>query len=98
MDGHAEARHDRQVPAVVRHAHRLRDPGLPVLVQPGQVHGRATLGPDDGSFDDDSVQYRARHICGAATGDPTLTYASDNTGGATEPTGMPTVADVTHSV
>ena len=73
-------------------------PDYRYLANQGKSMGGGDLGPDDGSFDDDSVQYRARHICGATTGDPTLTYASDNTDGATEPTGMPTVADVTYSV
>ena len=73
-------------------------PDYRYLNNQGKSLGGGDLGPDDGSFDDDSVQYRARHIFGAATGDPTLTYASDNTGGATEPVGMPTVADVTYTV
>jgi hypothetical protein len=73
-------------------------PDYRYLNNQGKSMGGGDLGADDGSFDDDSVQYRARHICGAATGDPTLTYASDNTGGVTEPAGMPTVADVTYSV
>lgn len=46
--------------------------------------GRAVGGGDivvnDGSFDDDTIWYRGRHIMGVAHGDPTLTYGSDNTG------------------
>lgn len=45
--------------------------------------GRAISGGDvlvTGSFDDDTIWYRGRHIVGAATGDPVLTYGSDNTG------------------
>lgn len=45
--------------------------------------GRAIGGGDvvlTGSFDDDTFWYRGRHIIGAATGDPVLTYGSDNTG------------------
>lgn len=46
--------------------------------------GRAIGGGDivvtDGSFDDDTIWYRGRHIMGAAHGDPTLTYGSDNSG------------------
>lgn len=45
--------------------------------------GRAIGGGDvlvTGSFDDDTIWYRGRHIVGAATGDPVLTYGSDNTG------------------
>jgi hypothetical protein len=38
------------------------------------------VAPEEGSFDDDSVYYRVRHITGAATGDPTFTYASDGLG------------------
>lgn len=33
-----------------------------------------------GSFDDDTIWYRGRHIMGVAHGDPTLTYGSDNSG------------------
>ena len=39
-------------------------------------HG-ADLVVTDGSFDDDTIWYRVRHIVGAATGDPMFTYASD---------------------
>jgi hypothetical protein len=45
--------------------------------------GRSISGGDvvlTGSFDDDTIWYRGRHIMGAAFGDPTLTYGSDNTG------------------
>lgn len=46
--------------------------------------GRAVGGGDivvnEGSFDDDTIWYRGRHIMGVAHGDPTLTYGSDNTG------------------
>lgn len=45
--------------------------------------GRSISGGDvvlTGSFDDDTIWYRGRHIMGAATGDATLTYGSDNTG------------------
>ena len=46
--------------------------------------GKSLSGGDvtlmSGSFDDDSVWYRARHIMGVAAGDPVLTYGSDNTG------------------
>lgn len=46
--------------------------------------GRAIGGGDivvtGGSFDDDTIWYRGRHIMGAAPGDPVLTYGSDNTG------------------
>lgn len=39
-----------------------------------------TLGPADGDFDTDSIDYRVRHIFGAAFGDATLTVASKGTG------------------
>jgi hypothetical protein len=46
--------------------------------------GRSIGGGGDvvltGSFDDDTLWYRGRQIVGAATGDPILTYGSDNTG------------------
>jgi hypothetical protein len=46
--------------------------------------GRSVSGGEvdvlSGSFDDDTTWYRGRHIMGTAAGDPTLTYASDNTG------------------
>ncbi|MDP9820390.1 phage major capsid protein [Nocardioides massiliensis] len=46
--------------------------------------GRAVGGGDivvtGGSFDDDTIWYRGRHIMGVAHGDPVLTYGSDNTG------------------
>lgn len=46
--------------------------------------GRAVGGGDivvnSGSFDDDTIWYRGRHIMGTAHGDPTLTYGSDNSG------------------
>lgn len=46
--------------------------------------GRSLSGGDitvmSGSFDDDTIWYRGRHIMGVAHGDPTLTYGSDNSG------------------
>lgn len=46
--------------------------------------GRSISGGDvsvtSGSFDDDTIWYRGRHIMGVAHGDPVLTYGSDNTG------------------
>lgn len=46
----------------------------------GQLISGASVPVTAGSFDDDTVWYRGRHIMGVAPGDPTLTYASDNTG------------------
>jgi hypothetical protein len=45
--------------------------------------GRSISGGDvvlTGSFDDDTIWFRGRAIMGAAFGDPTLTYGSDNSG------------------
>lgn len=46
----------------------------------GSSQGGGDLGPDAGSFDNDSVRWRVRHIAGAAQGDPKFTYASDGIG------------------
>lgn len=46
----------------------------------GAAQGGGALGPDAGSFDNDSVRWRVRHIVGAAQGDPKFTYASDGIG------------------
>lgn len=43
----------------------------------GKAIGGGDLGPDAGSFDDDTIWFRVRHITGAAAGDPLFTYASD---------------------
>lgn len=43
----------------------------------GRAIGGGDLGPDAGSFSDDTIWYRVRHITGAAQGDPKFTYASD---------------------
>lgn len=43
----------------------------------GRAVGGGDLGPDAGSFDDDTIWYRVRHIVGAAEGDPKFTFASD---------------------
>lgn len=46
----------------------------------GKAQGGGDLGVDAGSFDDDTISYRVRHITGAAQGDPRFTYASDGVG------------------
>lgn len=46
----------------------------------GTSQGGGDLGPDAGSFDNDSVRWRVRHIAGAAQGDPKFTWASDGLG------------------
>ena len=43
----------------------------------GNAVGGGALGADAGSFDNDTIYYRCRHITGAAGGDPLFTYASD---------------------
>lgn len=43
----------------------------------GKALGGGDLPADAGSFDDDTVYWRVRHITGAATGDPLFTWASD---------------------
>lgn len=44
----------------------------------GKAIGGGDIVVNDGSFDDDTIWYRGRHIMGVAHGDPTLTYGSDN--------------------
>lgn len=39
--------------------------------------GGGAIPPEEGDFDVDAVYWRARHIVGAAQGDPKFTYASD---------------------
>jgi hypothetical protein len=46
----------------------------------GRAIGGGDIVVNDGSFDDDTIWYRGRHIMGVAHGDPTLTYGSDNSG------------------
>lgn len=46
----------------------------------GKRTGGGDIPPEDGSFDDDTIWYRCRHIVGAAQGDPKFTYASDGIG------------------
>lgn len=46
----------------------------------GSSVGGGALGADSGSFDNDTIYYRVRHITGAAGGDPLFTYASDGLG------------------
>ena len=46
----------------------------------GQRMGGGSIGVDEGSFDNDTVWFRCRHIVGGASGDPTFTWASDGLG------------------
>lgn len=45
----------------------------------GKAMGGGDLPADAGSFDDDTVYWRVRHIAGAGHGDPLFTWASDGT-------------------
>lgn len=46
----------------------------------GTQIGGGAIAANEGSFDDDTIWFRTRHIVGAAQGDPTFTYASDGQG------------------
>lgn len=51
-------------------------PDLRVKADTGTAVGGGALSPEDGSFDDDTIQYRVRHVHGAAPVIPVATYAS----------------------
>lgn len=51
-------------------------PDIRFKADQGQKIGGGSIGPEDGSFEDDTVYYRVRHITGGAAGDPKFTYAS----------------------
>ena len=55
-------------------------PDLRAKADQGISLGGGSISPREGSFDDDTVWFRVRHICGAAQGDPTFAGASDGTG------------------
>ncbi|PZR55229.1 hypothetical protein DNL40_02340 [Xylanimonas oleitrophica] len=55
-------------------------PDLRVKADTGSRVGGGLIAPEDGSFDDDTIQYRVRHVVGAAHVDPKATYASDGAG------------------
>lgn len=55
-------------------------PDLRYKADQGNRVGGGAVGPDEGDFDVDAVYYRARHIVGAAQGDPMFTWASDGLG------------------
>lgn len=61
----------------VAHLRGWETPDLRVKADTGQRTGGGAIGATDGSFDDDSIYYRVRHVVGAATVDPIHTYASD---------------------
>ncbi|WP_159622678.1 Mu-like prophage major head subunit gpT family protein [Ruania rhizosphaerae] len=52
------------------------DPDLRVKADAGNRVGGGAVAPEEGSFDDDTIQYRVRHVTGAGTVVPTATYAS----------------------
>lgn len=53
-----------------------RAPELRYKADAGNRPGGGAIDPREGSFDDDTVQYRVRHIVGAAVVDPTFTYVA----------------------
>jgi hypothetical protein len=55
-------------------------PDLRAKADAGVRIGGGIIAPQEGSFDDDTIWFRVRHIVGAAQGDPTFTYASDGIG------------------
>jgi hypothetical protein len=55
-------------------------PDLRAKADQGVRVGGGAVPASDGSFDDDTIWFRVRHIVGAAQGDPTFTYASDGLG------------------
>lgn len=52
------------------------NPDLRVKSDAGARPGGGLVSPEEGSFNDDTVSYRVRHVTDAAALDPTLTYAS----------------------
>lgn len=52
------------------------NPDIRVKADTGSSLGGGNLPVEEGSFDDDTVTYRGRHIFGAGTLDPIATYAS----------------------
>ncbi|QAY69993.1 Mu-like prophage major head subunit gpT family protein [Xylanimonas protaetiae] len=52
-------------------------PDLRVKADTGQRIGGGAISPEDGSFDDDSIEYRVRHVTGSTTVDPLGAYASN---------------------
>ncbi|MGG5257466.1 Mu-like prophage major head subunit gpT family protein [Phycicoccus avicenniae] len=55
-------------------------PDIRVKADAGVRVGGGAIAAQEGSFDDDTVWFRVRHIVGGAQGDPTFTMASDGTG------------------
>ena len=55
-------------------------PDLRVKKDQGVAIGGGDVPVEAGSFDDDTIYFRVRHITGGAQGDPKFTLASDGTG------------------
>ena len=51
-------------------------PDLRVKSDAGQRPGGGIISPEEGSFNDDTIQYRVRHVVEGAVFDPKLTYVS----------------------
>lgn len=51
-------------------------PDLRVKADTGNRAGGGSIAPEEGSFDDDTISYRVRHIVGAIAADPTFAFAS----------------------
>lgn len=52
-------------------------PDLRVKADTGARAGGGSIAPEQGSFDDDTIQYRVRHVVGSALIDPKFTFASN---------------------
>jgi len=52
------------------------NPDIRVKADQGSRLGGGSIAAEEGSFDDDTITYRGRHIVGAGTLDPLLTYVS----------------------
>ncbi|WP_152185346.1 Mu-like prophage major head subunit gpT family protein [Segeticoccus rhizosphaerae] len=61
----------------VAHLRGFETPDLRAKADQGVRIGGGAIPAGEGSFDDDTIWFRVRHITGAAPGDPTFTYASD---------------------
>lgn len=51
-------------------------PDLRVKADTGVRPGGGSIAPEQGSFDDDTIQYRVRHVIGSSAADPTFTFVS----------------------
>lgn len=51
-------------------------PDLRVKADTGNALGGGAITPEQGSFDDDTIQYRVRHIVGSVAADPTFAFTS----------------------